>query len=182
MSIVLGVDCSTTTVAFCVLDSIQNTEQFFVLQPKGTFWQKIDELSTFVKAMDINPEKIFIETALERFMPGFSSIQTIILLQRFNISCQILMRDKFKIDPIEIGAATARKACKVKLVPKKKDPQGRDHKTQTFDAMMASDLKHITWPLKKNSRKPTIHTGPEAISYDKVDAYVIARAGLNLKL
>lgn len=175
VSIVLGVDCSTTTVAFCVLDSIQNTEQFFVLQPKGTFWQKIDELSNFVKTLDIHPEKIFIETALERFMPGFSSIQTIILLQRFNTSCQILMRDKFGITPIEISAATARKACRIKLVPKKKDSMGRDHKHQTFDHIMSNDLKHVTWPFKKNGNVVDV-------ALDQVDAYVVARGGLNLKL
>lgn len=179
--IVLGVDCSTATVAFCFLDTnheklIQRENDFFICQPKGkNFWEKLNELKIHIQNLKIQPDKIFIEEPLCRFLPGSSSIQTIITLQRFNIACQMLMQAKWKIDPIEVSAATARKACKVRLVPKKKHPLQKDHKNQTFDHIMLNDLKHLTWPLKKNGK--VIDS-----ALDSCDAYVVARGAINLKL
>jgi hypothetical protein len=89
----------------------------------------------------------------------------------FNGLVSYFVRETWKIDPEHIMPARARKLIGLKMQQKK--TCGLSHKEQTFDAIMASDLSHHTWPTKRSGK-------PKDWAYDIVDAYVIAKAGVVL--
>ena len=146
----------------------------------NTVWDKADRVATWFDQKLAsgakgwkNIEGIYIEDPAKKFSQGQSSASTIVTLARFNGLVSYIARNKFKLDPIYLAPGAARKACGLKMQQKKKC--GKTHKQQTFDAMMATDLAHITWPLKMRS------TNIVDWAYDIVDAYVIAKAGLNTR-
>lgn len=181
---VLGLDVSTSITGLVLLDNVvdfdpkKNLVHYEPIEFKGctTFWQKCDKIKVQLDQLHKqNPtiEGFFIEEPMKRFAEGFSSAETISILQRFNGIVCYLVRETWKIDPTYINVSSARKAIGVKVTTKAK-AGGRNAKQQTFDHLMSSDLNHITWPTKKRS------TNLVDWSKDVVDAYVIARAGIVL--
>jgi hypothetical protein len=86
---------------------------------------------------------------------------------RFNGIVSYIGRQIFGIDPLYISSSTARKTCGIKM--QKTAKAGMSGKEQVFKYMMEHDLKHVTWPKKKNGNDVDW-------SRDAVDAYVISRA------
>jgi hypothetical protein len=187
MSRILGLDVSTSNVGIAVLDlnkDVDNVSHTHIVslshvEFKGkrglTMWSKADWLREQLTERFLTLEfkdvtHVYIEAALKRFMPGMSSMTTIGSLLKFNGIASYLVHDIFKVDPEYISASEARKTCGLKMFPKAK-AGGKNHKQQTFDSMMKTDLSHVVWPTKLRSTKIVDW------SFDVTDAYVIAKAG-----
>lgn len=180
--LVLGLDVSTSCVGVCVTDSeiLPDDKGSHIIhlgriEFKGckSLWDKADTVSDYLKREDLFGEKpgnlpvIFaLEEPLMGFSRGMSSAATITTLMRFNGIVSYIGKKAYGIDPTYLSAATARKTCGVKLV---KRAVGGPQKEQVFKHMSENDLKHVSWPKKKNG----------AIvdwARDATDAYVISRA------
>ena len=180
MTRVLGLDVSTSCVGVAVVDdhagdgSIRPVLLDHVSFPSKvkSLWEKAeilrDHLNTIRRTYVI--DRVVIEDAAKKFTSGRSSASTIAVCMRFNGMATYVSYITFGFDPEYIPPTTARKLCGLKMQQKKKC--GKSHKHQTFDQIMASDLKGRIWPTKQRS------TNIVDWAYDTVDAYVIAKAGL----
>jgi hypothetical protein len=180
---VIGFDISTACTGVCVIDidkEIGTHDSIFhigVIKFAGSdLWQKVDLTYEYLEGLknDIKEDivAIYVEEALLGFRPGKSNAKTITQLVKFNGLVSYAAREVFKIEPDFIASSRARKTCGVKV--QRPSVCGKSHKEQTFDVLMANDLKCISWPTKKNSSDPV------AWAMDATDAYVIAKAGILL--
>jgi len=185
MTIILGLDVSTSCTGLCLVESSRAPDDkgsHILLLDRiefkccRTFWEKADAVSAYLSSLQGNGRlggysdsfRIVVEEPLMGFRTGMSSAQTITQLMRFNGIVSYIARDVFKVEPEYVGSAHARKLCGIKLQQTK---IGGPQKEQVFAHMAINDLKHVTWPTKKNG----------AIvdwSRDACDAYVIARAAM----
>ena len=193
MSMILGLDVSTSCIGVCVVDSMiepdQKDSHIMLLDriefPKcETLWEKADVTGVYLSALKIGAnrnrdyvkfnserkfsdiDRIIVEEPLMGFRTGMSSAQTITQLMRFNGITSYIARNIFEIEPEYISSSHARKLCGIKL---QKTAAGGPQKEQVFTHMQANDLSCITWPLKKSGKMVEW-------SRDACDAYVIARA------
>src|SRR3990167_8499354 len=103
MSIILGLDVSTSCTGVCVLDSnfydnVWVTKiivlEAFEFKDCKTLWDKADKVSEYLAdmvrgsfedrtRMPLCPERVVLEEPLMGFRPGMSSAQTISTLMRF---------------------------------------------------------------------------------------------------
>lgn len=154
MAKVIGIDASTSATGIVVLQD-EKIMHYGAVTFKSckTFWEKCDVLQTtleLIKSEQDEIEQFFIEEPMKRFSEGFSSAETISVLQRFNGIVCYLTRKTFNVEPTYVSVSSARKSAGVKVVSKAK-AGGKNAKQQTFEQMMATDLKHIVWP-KKNEK------------------------------
>lgn len=186
----MGLDVSTSIVGVCLMDDAVTPDQYgshIVLldhiEFKGckTLWDKADVVRQYMNDVIRGsfeddrltnvvhcPLRVILEEPLMGFRPGMSSAQTISTLMRFNGIVSYITRSVFKCDPEYIGSAHARKLCGIKL---QRTALGGPQKEQVFAHMESNDLKHVSWPLKKNGKQVDW-------SRDACDAYVIARAAV----
>ena len=173
----LGLDISTSYTGVAILEPGNLIPKIISLdyihfKKCKTVWEKADRAATYIDAIPYKIDEIYIEDLAKKFSAGMSSAGTIVTLARFNGLLSYMARNKFGVDPEYIAPGQARKLCGLKMQQKKKC--GLSHKEQTFQAMMSSDLSHLTWPTKMRS------TSIVDYAYDMVDAYVIAKAGITL--
>ena len=185
MSVILGLDVSTSCTGICVVNSdIQLDEKgshillLDRIEFKGcnTLWEKADRVDQAIKQIESDMyvktrrvpaiDRVVLEEPLMGFRPGMSSAQTITQLMRFNGVVSYLARNRTKCEPEYIGSAHARKLCGIKL---QRTALGGPQKEQVFAHMAANDLKHVAWPVTKTGKVVPW-------SRDATDAYVIARA------
>lgn len=174
MAKIIGIDASTSATGIVVLDN-DDVVFYGALTFKGckTFWEKCDAFAEYAKTISSEHPVIddfYIEEPMKRFSNGFSSAETISTLQRFNGIVCYLTRQIFNIEPVYVSVSTARKAAGVKVLSKA-NSGGKNAKQQTFECMMETDLKHISWPKKKRSDNIVDW------AKDVVDAYVVAKGG-----
>jgi len=170
----LGIDISTTTIGWCVIN-LEDFSEFVVdhisldkVKTK-TFWQKFDfakqELETVISKYDI--VKFGVEENLIGFTPHMSSANTIVVLAKFNAVISSYVRDRLSIDPINVKFVTARKVAGVLVQQKKKC--GKTAKEQVI-AQLTSEGKPLAFlsqfKTKTGKLKPWVG--------DRVDAWVIA--------
>lgn len=170
---VLGLDVSTSCTGACVYDCLEKKIlklDHVDLKKFSTPWEKADAIAAFYQTIEFQINALFVEDIAMMYTPGMSSAGTIAALARFNGLASYIARSRWAVEPVHIKPAQARKLCGIKLLQKTKDPQGRSHKQQVFDWMCARDLKDVTWPVKKNGKLIDA-------CWDRVDAYVIAKAG-----
>ena len=180
MSIILGLDVSTSCTGICVLNSstvLDDVGSHILhlnrIEFNGckTLWDKADRVHQYLSSEPVvlyHIDRIVIEEPLMGFRTGMSSAQTITQLMKFNGICSFIARNIFRVEPEYIGSAHARKLCGVKL---QRTALGGPQKEQVFSHMLEHDLKHVIWPLKKSGK---VIDG----SRDMCDAYVIARAAM----
>lgn len=168
MNKILGLDISTSIIGICVLTNkkrISSLDYIDLRKIKG-FWNKIEyskiRLKEIFKKHKIT--NIIIEEPLKRKSKQ-SSINTIILLQRFNAIISYICKEETGIEPNILSAIKLRSSCGIKLESKKK--AGKTHKEQTFDFMIKTKLKNKIFPKTRNGNY-------QAYCYDMVDAYVCA--------
>ena len=178
-NLVIGLDVSTSVTGVCILNldvGFKEDGSHIVhldrIEFKGcnTLWEKADKVANELKSLcDKFPGKykVSLEEPLLGFQKGMSSAGTITTLMRFNGIVSYISRGVFHTDPEYISAAHARKLCGIKM--QRTSVAGKSGKEQVFTYMADNDLKHITWPVKKNG-------APVDWSRDATDAYVIARA------
>lgn len=180
MSLVLGLDVSTSVTGVCVIDPDIEPDasgSHIILLDQidfkkcGTFFEKADRVRAVLAGHSDRFGQKFSVLALEEpllgFQKGMSSAATITTLMRFNGIVSYIGRNIFGIDPTYISAAHARKLCGIKMQRTK--IAGMSGKEQVFKYMSEHDLQHVVWPTKKNG-------SPIDASRDMTDAYVIARA------
>jgi len=175
---ILGLDVSTSTIGWCVLDSdgLFVDCGFIPLSKSPTLISKAKVSSSeFCKILINYPiEKVYIEECLQRFTRGMSSAATITKLASFNGIIQYVSYEDFGVEPCLLNVNQARKSVGLKTQSQKKC--GIQTKDQVF-SWVKTQIKY-QWPtkiLKSGPRKGLCINLPEC--FDMADAYVIARAG-----
>ena len=168
---ILGLDISTTSTGYCILDADGEVIRAGAWETKN----KNHYPDVFVKAKYIQEnmyeikaqfpiEKVYIETPFTFFGSGGSSAKTMAILQKFNGIISWLCYDVFQKTPHYFTAQQARKANKITI------KKGLDTKKQILD-----------W-VTQNTPTLTVeharHGNPKPKYYDIADAIVIAKAGL----
>lgn len=109
----LGLDASTTTAGFAIVDDGKILEIGWIdLSKKDTNREKVSLIVEFIKGNKYfdKIENIILEGALSGFAGGFSSQQVIIMLARWNGILEYVLEETFPSKKIKlIGAMTARK-------------------------------------------------------------------------
>lgn len=183
MSIILGLDVSTSCTGVCILDEdakqSEDDPTTWSAQIKWldgicfkgckTFWDKADCIEEYFLSLETAHHigRVVLEEPLMGFRQGMSSAQTITQLMRFNGIVSNLARKRFNAVPEYIGSAHARKLCGMKL--QRTAVAGMSQKEQVFKQMSEGELSGYPWPLKKNG---------DIVDWsrDATDSYVIARA------
>jgi Holliday junction resolvasome RuvABC endonuclease subunit len=168
---ILGIDVSTSITGFAIIDQqgkmvlseacdLRKYKDFFskCLVIRG----KILDLCEANKAI----ERIFIEQPFTFFNSGGSSGKTMAALQRFNGVVSWMTYECFEIRPEYIGATQARKLAGIKV------PRGQKAKVVVMEHLLKNDPDFKIERTSKGNPKPQ--------EYDRADALIIARAGLQL--
>lgn len=168
---VLGIDCSSTTIGFCILDvDIENKDIKYVFmdyikpQKKGSIIDRIVETRDKIQSVinKYKPDYIGIEDIIQ-FMKGASTAQTIIILTTFNRMICLSARDYLNKNPELFSVMTIRHGLKFnKDLPKKED----------IPALVSKHLDiNFPWILStKGKNKGKIKTE----SYDMADGAAVA--------
>ncbi len=182
MSLILGLDVSTSCTGWCVIDdrgTLVDIGSIPLGKHKGVY-KKAGEVSRVLCNILISHEisLIYIEENLQSFRRGFSSAQTLSTLARFNGIVSLLTYQHFDMEPVHINVNAARKCLGIKIISKRKG--GAPTKEQVLDWVTEQIKdKSFSWPTKILKGGP--NRGNEVLdptSFDMADAYVIARAGL----
>ena len=177
-NLILGLDVSTSVTGVCIVDASKfdgNGSHIIYLdriefKKCVTLWDKADKVSQELENLKMfypGGYRVALEEPLLGFQKGQSSATTITTLMRFNGIVSYIARGVFAAEPEYISSSHARKVCGIKM--QKNSIAGMNGKEQVFKYMSENDLKHITWPKKKNGVDVDW-------SRDATDAYVIARA------
>ena len=172
---ILGLDVSTSITGVSVIDrngeillseiwDTRNKNKFPSLFQKARFIEnKISDLKTNRKFII---EKIYIEQSLQAFRPGFSSAKTILTLAKFNGIVSYVCDKLFRIQPEYVAATSARKLCGIKV------EKGKKAKQVVLDYLLDNEPSFRVQYTKQGNPKPGV--------YDRADALIVARAGLQL--
>lgn len=164
---ILGIDISSSITGYTILDEDGKIvlSECVRLEKCKDFFEKANKVKqTFQKLKTQHKiEKIFIEEPLLSFKAGFSSASTISTLSRFNGVLSWICYEMFNMEPEYFSAATARKACGIKV------PKGEKAKEFVFKTVLDTVPEFIVeWTAKGN---------PTPGTYDRCDSYIIAKAG-----
>lgn len=164
---ILGIDCSSTTIGYCVLDVDigANTIAFIkagYVKPlkKGGIVERI--VDTRNKIQDLikseKPDHIGIEEIIQ-FMQGSSTAKTIIMLTTFNRMVALTAYDCTGRSPDFFSVMSIRHGLKLnKIFPKKED----------MPELVAKHLR-ITFPYELNKKGNL-----KVENYDKADGMAVA--------
>jgi hypothetical protein len=109
-------------------------------------------------------EHIYIEQPFTFFNSGGSSGKTMAALQRFNGVVSWMVYECFEIQPEYLGATQARKLVGIKV------PRGQKAKKVVMEHLLATEPDFKIEYTHRGNPKPQ--------EFDRADALVIARAGL----
>jgi hypothetical protein len=164
---ILGLDVSTSTIGYCIIDENRKVHRigYVTLTGFDNLLQKA--LFTFnffcIIFKQYKITKICIEDISKKFSPGFSSAQIITTLAKFNGMINFVCYYLTGIEPLLITSTAARK-----LAFNKKFDRETDIKLQMFNEFSFRN-KNFIWPQNKNKK-----TVKEV--FDATDAYVMAMA------
>ena len=172
---ILGLDVSTATIGYAILDkegSILEMDYISLKKTKG-ITQKGFHFRKILREIKSkhNIEHVYIEEYFQRFARGMSSARTITLLSSFNGITQYICHDELGIAPEPIAVSTCRSLVGIKTLSKKK--AGKD---EVFE--WVSDRLQYKWPdkiLQSGPRKGQLIILEEA--RDMADAWVVSKAG-----
>lgn len=170
MKRVLGIDVSSTTIGYCVLEIddsdniIYKSMDFLKPSKKGTIIERIVDTRNKINDIinKVKPDYIGIEDIIQ-FMKGKSTAKTIIMLTTFNRMICLLAHDHLQRSPELFSVMTIRHGLKInKDLPKKED----------MPELVAKHLG-ITFPyVYKTSKKKGKTIAPE--SEDMADGVAVA--------
>ena len=176
---ILGLDISTSCTGWCVLDDSGEILKmgYIDLSKEKCIFKKSKQVKNKIQSLHIdhNIEKIFIEENLQSFRSGFSSARTISTLSKFNGIVSFVCFEEFAVVPQFLNVNSARKVLGIKI--KRKKDGGLPTKEQI--AEWSQKNVNYNWPvkvLKSGPRKG--ETIMDKRSYDMMDAYIVAKAGL----
>ena len=168
----MGIDCSSTTIGWCVLEVDSNItfiDAGYVKPIKtGNIIERlVDTRNKFKLIIETHkPDSIAVENIIE-FMQGKSTAKTIIMLTSFNRMICLLSYDFLNKSPELFNVMSIRHGLKLnKVFPKKED----------MPELVAHHLG-VTFPYEvspvRKSSKPKI-AKIKAENYDKADAIAVA--------
>jgi hypothetical protein len=160
---------------------------FIDLKKERNFWKKADivsdRVSNFLSPEEVKQlDRIYVEENLQVFRRGLSSAKTLMTLAKFNGIVCFVLRQIFGMDPISVNVNEARKSVGLKIISQKKG--GKPTKEQVIEWVthdMTDYSPGFVWPTKILKSGP--RSGLEIIlpeCSDMADAYVIAKAGIEL--
>lgn len=164
---ILGIDCSSTTIGYCVLSWNDVTKDIkFVLASyikpikKGSIIERIADTRDKIKKiiLDIKPDYIAIEDIIQ-FMAKKSTAKTIIILTSFNRMIGLIAYDYLGKSPELFNVMSIRHGLKVGTVLPKKEE---------MPDLVAKHLG-ITFPYEYNKLDKI-----KIESYDKADGMAVA--------
>lgn len=173
---ILGIDVSTSITGFAIVDDegkIVLSEACDMRKHKDFFSKCLVIREAVLDICDrhcaiLNEgdgiSHIFIEQPFTFFNSGGSSGKTMAALQRFNGVVSWMLYECFEIQPRYLGATQARKLVGIKV------PRGQKAKQVVMEHLLATDEEFTIERTHRGNPKPQ--------EYDRADALVIARAGL----
>lgn len=180
MSLILGLDVSTSCTGWSVLNSegILIDIGYIRLDKLQDLFSKAQEVSNVISEIYVKHDihSIFIEENLQSFRTGFSSAKTLSTLARFNGIISYVSYQTTDIKPQMLNVNAARRSVGLKI--------DRKSDASTKEQVLSWVSEEITntdyqWPvkiLKSGPRKGQTILNPAC--YDMADAFVIARAGI----
>ncbi|MCS5550481.1 MAG: hypothetical protein NZ811_03080 [Gammaproteobacteria bacterium] len=170
---ILGLDISTTMVGVSVID-IESRALVKVdgwdISKYDTLFEKAELVGAELYALrsEYDIERVFIETALKKFMPGRSRADTIIKLSKFNGIVSWLCFECCGFEPTYINVNTARTLYGLSFPRGTKGPQ---RKKMVIEAVIEKEKTAFKYEMARGGRN--FKKGTD----DRADAIVIARAG-----
>jgi len=161
---VLGIDCSSNTIGWCVLDinlSINFVAAGYIKPPKkGDIIERLNDTRNQINKLfaQYQPTYIGIEEIIQ-FMKGKSTAKTIIMLTTFNRMIGLLAYDYLKSSPQFFNVMSIRHGLKInKILPKKEE----------MPELVAQHLKmNFNYEINKNKKI-------KVENYDKADGMAVA--------
>jgi Holliday junction resolvasome RuvABC endonuclease subunit len=162
---ILGIDVSSTTIGYCVLDIKDNNIEFVnagYLKPlkTGSIIERIVDTRDKIKKIieDVKPDHIGIEDIIQ-FMQGKSTAKTIIMLTTFNRMIGLCAFDYLNKSPELFNVMSIRHGLKLNSnLPKKEDmPE------------LVSKHLGITFPYEYNKKGKI-----KVENFDKADGMAVA--------
>lgn len=176
---ILGLDISTSTIGFTLLNLTGSVEYINYIKPEGNnIFEKVASATRSIDAyiwpyVQINgPIKaIYAEAPNIMFQRGFSSAQTIATILRFNGAFLFTLYQKFNILPKEVFATSARKQV-IGIGRFKLDP--KEEVFKWVNSHIKYTYPHF-WPIisKGKNKGKLLHE-----CFDMADSYIIAKYGL----
>lgn len=166
MTKILGIDCSSTTIGWCILNIDNNNNISFVkatyIKPikKGNIVERLADTRDKIKHIidSEKPDYIGIEEIIQ-FMKGKSTAKTIITLTSFNRMVCLLAYDYLKKSPELFHVMSIRHGLKInKILPQKTD----------MPNLVAQHL-NIQFPFETNKNGKI-----KEENYDKADGIAVA--------
>ena len=164
---ILGLDCSTKTCGFCVLDNQKNFVDigYVDLSSYKDLYEKMTilsaELSKIIEQYKIN--KVLIEEPVVAF--SSSTAHVISLLQRWNGFVCSYLYTHHKLKSISVRSGDARKSFGIKIP---KGCKGKNTKIFIVDHLIAKNV--IPYARWVRNRKGNFAD----TSFDMADAFVVA--------
>lgn len=165
----LGLDVSTSITGLslfvddeCKINEMidtRNKNKFPTLYDKANLIK--DRLVEISKEYKV--DQVYIERSLFVFTSGRSSAQILSKLSRFNGIISWISYDIFKVEPILVSSATARKSCGIKVA------RGQNSKQVCLDYVLDEYQGFVLEYTKSGNPKPG--------TFDKSDSYIVAKAG-----
>jgi len=173
--LILGIDVSTSITGFAIVDNdgkiilseacdLRKHKDFFskCLAIREHILDICDKHCALLNGEGI--EHIYVEQPFTFFNSGGSSGKTMAALQRFNGVVSWMVYECFEIEPQYLGATQARKLVGIKV------PRGEKAKKVVMEHLLSTDPDFKIQYTHKGNPKPQ--------EFDRADALVIARAGL----
>ena len=158
----LGLDISSTTVGYCITESINNITHagFMDISKTPSIKEKAHLVLDKIKSLNIQPTFVVVEEILSGFGGGRTSQQTIVKLAKCNAVISYVIESYFDLDVTYANVATIRKA----VFGKSREP-GVDSKIFVREQLENKiDLSEfIVYNSRKNYDKK---------NYDMMDAVV----------
>ena len=167
---ILGIDISTSITGFAIIDPQGKIVLSYAcdLRRDKDFFSKCISIRyrilDLLEAYGTKIEHIYIEQPFTFFNSGGSSAKTMAALQRFNGVVSWMVFECFEIEPQYIGATEARKLVGITV------PRGQKAKQVVMEHLLNTEPDFKIERTSKGNPKPQ--------EFDRADALVIARAGL----
>jgi len=180
MSLILGLDVSTSCTGWSVLDSDGTLIDigYIRLDKLKDLFCKAQEVFNVISEIYVNYaiHDVFIEENLQSFRTGFSSAKTLSTLARFNGIVSYVTYQVIDIKPKMLNVNAARRSVGLKIDRKSEETTKEQVLNWVSGEISNTDYQ---WPvkiLKSGPRKGQTILNPAC--YDMADAFVIARAGI----
>lgn len=161
---ILGLDVSTTTTGYCVLDNDGSVwlTGAIDLSKEDNLIAKAKAVKNILGSIPAQISQVVIEKSLFAFTSGMSSAKTLHTLASFNGIVSWICYETFGLLPEYIGATSARSVLGIKI------PKGTKAKEVVMSWVMANVPSFVPAKTKTGSMKKQY--------YDIADAIVIALA------